>query len=126
MAPGTGVVLHPGIGGGTMTSIAAAPVQAVPILWRTVDPSVSVGTRDGSYAGFVDHRGHRFIATDQVGSVVGTFDSERAAQASLEPDAIERALARRTQRETALAALTAAAAAVTALLAVVGMLTLLA
>ena len=35
-----------------MTSIAAAPAQAVPILWRTVDPTVSVGARDGSYAGF--------------------------------------------------------------------------
>jgi len=103
-----------------MTTIAAAP-----ILWRAVDPSVSVGTRDGSYAGFVDHRGHRFVATDQVGSVIGTFESERDAQASLEPDAVERALARRAAREKLLAAVTALAAVATAALAVVGMLTLL-
>ncbi len=109
-----------------MTSIAAAPAQAVPILWRTVDPTVSVGTRDGSYAGFVDHRGDRYIATDQVGAVVGVFDSESAAQASLEPEALERALARRVQQDRRLAAIAAIAAGATALLAVVGMLTLLA
>jgi hypothetical protein len=103
-----------------MTTIAAAP-----ILWRAVDPSVSVGTRDGSYAGFIDHRGRRYIATDQIGSVIGTFESERDARASLEPDAVERAFARRAARENLLAAVTALAAGVTAALAIVGMLTLL-
>jgi len=114
-----------------MTGIAAAPIQfapmrLAPIVWRSVDPAVSVGTRDGSYAGFVDHRGHRYIATDQVGSVIGTFESERAAQASLEPEAVERALARRAQREKRLATITAIAAGGTAIIAAVGMLTLLA
>jgi hypothetical protein len=103
-----------------MTTIAAGPIH-----WRAVDPSVSVGTRDGSYAGFVDHRGHRYIATDQVGSVIGTFESERDAQASLEPDALERARARSAAREKLLASITALAAGVTAALAIVGMLTLL-
>ncbi|GMA27718.1 hypothetical protein [Arenivirga flava] len=109
-----------------MTGIAAAPERAAPILWRTVDPTVSVGTRDGSYAGFVDHRGTRYIATDQVGAVVGVFDSESAAQASLEPEALERAIARRMRQDRRLAVIAATAAGVTALLAVVGMLTLLA
>lgn len=104
-----------------MTAIAATP-----ILWRAVDDEISVGTRDGSYAGFVDHRGQRYIATDQVGSVVGRFPDEASARRSLEPEAIELALERRVQHERRLAALTAVLAGAAALLAAVGMLTLLA
>ncbi len=57
---------------------------------------------------------------------MGVFDSESAARASLEPEALERALARRARQDQRLAVIAAIVAGVTALLAVVGMLTLLA
>lgn len=96
-------------------------LAATPIFWRDVDPETAVGTRDGSAAGSIDHRGSRFIAIDQVGSVIGTFATEREARASLEPEALDRALARRAQRDNALSIVTAAASGATAMIALAGM-----
>ncbi len=109
-----------------MTSIALRPFSVPRLRWNRPEPTLFVGQNDGEFAGLVEQRGGRFIATDALGTVIGTFDTERRARAALEPDALERSLAAAARRTRILTGATGAAALISTGIAIAGMLTILA
>lgn len=111
---------------GRTTAMTIALHTPARIQWTRVTELLTSGQRAGNFTGLVEHRGTRFITTDGIGAVVGTFDTERAARAALEPDALERTEAARRLRSSITMAATGVAALVSTGIAVAGMLHLLA
>lgn len=107
-------------------SIALQPRSVASIRWSRPDTAITVGQRDGEYAGLVEQLGDRFIATDELGTIIGTFDSERTARAALEPASLARQIGQRARRDRTLAIATGAIALSSTVLALAGMLSLLA
>ncbi len=95
------------------------------IQWTRVTELLTTGQRDGDFTGLVEHRGDRFITTDGIGAVVGTFDSERTARDALEPAALQRHEAARRLRANVTMAATGVAALASTGIAIAGMLHLL-
>ena len=107
-------------------TIALRTRPAARVSWSRPETDLVVAQHHGEYAGLVERRGARFIATDGLGAVVGTFDSERTARAALEPDAVERRHTARVARDRVLAGIAGVAATGSTVVAVVGMLSVLA
>lgn len=96
------------------------------IRWTRVTEALTSGQRGGDFTGLVEHRGTRYIATDGVGAIVGTYDSERSARAALEPGSLARHEASMRRRTGLLTLATGVAALASTGIAVLGMLHLLA
>ncbi len=107
-------------------SIALRTAPLAGLRWQRPAPALVVAQRDGEHAGLVEQRAGRFIATDAIGTVIGTFDSERDARAALEPGALERQETQRRLRSNIVMIATGIAALASTGIAVTGMLTLLA
>ena len=107
-------------------TIALRTRPAARVRWSRPETDLVVAQHHGEYAGLVERRGARFIATDGLGAVVGTFDSERTARAALQPDALERRYTERAALDRVLAGVASAAAIGSTIVAVAGMLSVLA
>lgn len=106
-----------------MTIAMTTPTR---IVWTRITEALASAQRDGDFTGLVEQRGDRYITTDGIGTVVGTFDTERVARAALEPDALARREAAARRRTDLLTISTGVAALASTALAVAGMLHLLA
>lgn len=52
--------------------------------WREVETGFAVGQMDGEFAGTIERRGDRFVATTGTGEQLGAFRSHAAAEQALE------------------------------------------
>ena len=94
-----------------------------PASWTEIDDRLTVGNAGGNYAGLIEHLNGRYIATDARGNVIGTFDTRREAQASLEPGSLEKTLELRRRRQSILEAAAGIAAVSTTIIALAGLAT---
>lgn len=74
-----------------MTLEMIAPTESARVTWMSPDRGLWVASEKGTFTGMIERRDGKYIATDALGSAVGTFDSLDAAQDALDRDAIETA-----------------------------------
>jgi hypothetical protein len=92
--------------------------------WTKVSDDLTSGAFDGNYAGVIERVGERWEARDAFGALVGSFASEREAQAAFEPAALTEAYNARERRERIMAAITSVVAAATTVVTALGFMTL--
>ena len=74
-----------------MTLEMIAPTGTAKVTWMSPDRGLWVASEKGTFTGMIERRDNTYIATDALGTTIGTFDSLGDAQTALDDDALQTA-----------------------------------